>query len=192
MDHESDLELLEKVRSGDTAAYGELVNRHAGVVSGVVSRMVDDRDDVDDVVSQVFVKAYRSLASFRGRCAFSTWLYRIAANTSISYRSARARHRHISVDDPDTGIAAALESPDADNPQNAAERSQMRAAVRTAVNALPEKHRVVVVLYYFQSMPCQEIAAILGCSVGTVWSRLHHACKNLGPALRGYGEECAE
>jgi RNA polymerase sigma-70 factor, ECF subfamily len=188
MGHESDLELVEKVRGGDTTAYGELVNRHAGVVTGVVSRMVDDRDDVDDIVSQVFVKAYRSLASFRGRSAYSTWLYRIAVNTAISYRSARAKRQHVSVDDPISGVADRLEAPDGDDPQNAAERSQMRAVVRAAVSTLPEKHRTVVVLYYFQGMPCQQIAEILGCSVGTIWSRLHHACKKLGPTLKGLEE----
>jgi len=181
---DQDLELVLEVKAGRAAAFGDLVERHQRSVYGIVSRIVHNRDDVDDVVQEVFVLAYQSIRSFREESSFSTWLHRIAVNTALKHlKKMKVRHA-ISIDDPETGLAATLSSDNGrDHAQEAALDHEQNLAVRRAVDSLPEKHRAVVVLHYFENFSCEEIAQILGCSVGTVWSRLHYAGRKLRDSL---------
>lgn len=180
---EADAELVAKAQAGDVGAFGELVRRYSRTVYGVVSRMAGNPDDVDDIAQEVFVRAYRSIGSFRGDAEFSTWLYRIAVNTTIKLMN-KIRSREVSsVDDPASGLADMLVSSQSEQPDKIVERRERNEALRKAVGDLPEKHRTVVVLHYFENLACEEIAKMVGCSVGTVWSRLHYACKKLHASL---------
>ncbi len=176
---EDDVGLVRRAKSGDLAAYGLLVERHQRSVYGIVSRMIAGREDVDDVVQDVFVQAYRSISRFRGDSAFSTWLHSIAVNMTIRHIRKSKIRQSVSIDDPSTGFENTLESSDAEAPEDAALIEERKALVRAAVDNLPEKQRTVVVLHYFEDYSCEEIAKILNCSVGTVWSRLHYACRKL-------------
>ena len=180
--------LVTKAKDGDVGAFAELVRRYQRATYGIVSRMVDDRDDVDDIVQEVFVQAYRYLPAFREQAAFSTWIYRIAVNTTIKQMKKIRTRQAASIDDPDTGLSEVLVSADGDGPEDALHRKERDEALRKAINALGEKHREVVLLHYFQNCSCEEIAKAVGCSVGTVWSRLHYACKKLQAAMLSY--EC--
>lgn len=189
VEQKPDEDLVPRAQGGDVAAFGDLVRRHERTVYAVVSRMIDSRDDVDDVVQDVFVTAFRSMSSFQGKSAFSTWLYRIAVNTTIKQmRKSRVRQA-ASIDDPGAGLADRLAASKADGPESAAERSIHGEAIRKAIRTLPEKHRAVVVLHYYENLSCEEIARIVGCSVGTVWSRLHYACKKLHGQLEWLASE---
>jgi len=168
-----------RIKDGDAGAFGELVQRHQRAVYGIVSRMISDRDDVDDIVQDIFVQAFKSIPGFKGDAAFGTWVYRIAVNTTIKHMRKAKIRRAASIDDPETPLADSLVSANGDGPEDAAEKMERDRAVRRAVESLPEKHRAVVALHYFQNFSCDEIAKITGCSVGTVWSRLHYACKKL-------------
>ena len=180
---------MARIKDGDAGAFGELVERHQRAVYGIVSRMISDCDDVDDIVQDIFVQAFKSLAGFKGEAAFGTWVYRIAVNTTIKHmRKARIR-RGASIDDPATGLSDSLMSNGSDDPDEAAEKAERKEAVRRAVETLPEHHQAVVVLHYFQNFSCDEIAKITGCSVGTVWSRLHYACRKLKGQLAWLGAE---
>jgi len=162
-------------------------------MAAVVGRMMSNPDDVDDVVQELFIRAWKGLPRFRGDAQFSTWLYRIAVNTAIKRRAVvkRKAGETISVDALAGGldsVSSEMTASDEDNnrggdPHVAAERKEQEAVVRQAVLALPEKQRVVVVLHYFEGRTCEEISEIVGCSVGTVWSRLHYACKRLKGTL---------
>jgi RNA polymerase sigma-70 factor (ECF subfamily) len=141
--------------------------------------MVASPEDVDDLVQDTFVLAYSSLGRFRGESSFSTWLYTIAVNTTIKHlRKARARQT-VSIDDPDARLDTSAMVGAEPGPGVCAENGERREAVRRAVESLPERHRMVVVLHYFEDYSCEEIARIMRCSVGTVWSRLHYACRKL-------------
>lgn len=172
---------------GSVEAYGELVSRHQRAVYSVVSRIARDRDDVDDLVQDVFVLAYRSIHSFRGDSSFSTWLGAIAVNTTLKHVKRRKTRQAVSIDDPDTGLGDVLVASDQPSPEDAAEARMRSDAVRKAIDSLPEKQRTVVMLHYFEDLTCEEIAARLRCSVGTVWSRLHYACKKLRGQLDWLG-----
>ncbi|MEN6520705.1 MAG: sigma-70 family RNA polymerase sigma factor [Armatimonadota bacterium] len=176
---EPDTDLVEHVKCGDIPAYSELVNRHQGAVYGIVSRMVNCRDDVDDLVQDVFVTAYRSIGSFRGQAAFSTWLHTIAVNTAIKHLRKSKIRQTMPIEDMDMIADTATDTSEQKLPIDAAQESERKLAVQKAVDRLPEKHRTVVILHYFEDYSCEEIAKTLNCSVGTVWSRLHYACKKL-------------
>jgi RNA polymerase sigma-70 factor, ECF subfamily len=184
-----DAVLVAGARNGDVNAFGELVNRYQRVVYGVVSRMVDNRDDVDDIVQEVFVLVYKSIASFRGDSEFSTWIYRIAVNTTIKTAKKLKLRQASSIDDPAVGLTDTLTSSERERPERIAERGARDEALRKAIEKLPEKHRATVVLHYFENRSCSQIAEVMSCSVGTVWSRLHYACKKLEQELKWLGSE---
>jgi len=185
----TDTDLVDMVTNGDGGAFGELVSRHQRAVYGIVSRLIDNREDVDDAVQEVFVRAYSALRSFRRDAAFSTWLHRIAVNTTIKHMRLVSRRVTTSVDDPESGIAETLAALASESPENLSQQRDRQRSLREAVRELPEKHRVVVSLHYFQDMPCEEIAKALGCSKGTVWSRLHYGCRKLQARLAWLGAE---
>jgi RNA polymerase sigma-70 factor (ECF subfamily) len=187
----SDAALVRRASAGDVTAFGVLVERYQRPMAALVGRMAGNPDDVDDIVQELFIRAWKGLPRFRGDAQFSTWLYRIAVNTAIKHRSRHRSDAALSLSAE--GLAGGLESlqsaPDADpsqggDPFRAAQRREREAMIRQAVSSLPEKQRAVVVLHYFEGMSCEEISGIVGCSVGTVWSRLHYACKRLKGALQ--------
>jgi RNA polymerase sigma-70 factor (ECF subfamily) len=175
----TDNDLVLRARDGDLKAYGELVSRHQRSVYGIVSRMVSSPEDVDDLAQDIFVLAYKAIGRFRGDSSFSTWIHRIAVNTTIKHMKKTKPRQAASIDDPGLGMDNILACEGVLSPSEAAEDGERKDAVRRAVEGLPEKHRVVVVLHYFEDYTCEEIAKVLNCSVGTVWSRLHYACRKL-------------
>lgn len=179
-----DQSLVDRARAGDLEAFEQLFRETHASVAGIVARLIERPDDVDDVVQDVYLQAYQRLDAFRGDARFSTWIYRIAVNTSLKRRKQLKLRNSASLDDPDTGLADRLESNPDEAPPDRVLKQERETAVRNAVAALPEKHRVVVTLRYFEDLSCEEIARILNCSVGTVWSRLHYASKQLQKSLK--------
>ena len=181
--------------NGQTAQVQALFVRHSPVLRGFVVSLVPDFGVVDDILQEVFVRAWKGLPRFRGDAQFSTWLYRIAVNTAIKHRSRsnlEREHRALSTDDLEGG--ADLWATPADAPADAGgdpwvqtERKDRDERVRRAVQNLSEKHRAVVAMHYFEGFSCEEIGRVLDCSVGTVWSRLHYACKRLKELLPSDG-----
>ena len=171
--------LVRQAQCGDLGAFEQLVRESQSAITSVVARIIDGQDDIDDVVQDVYVQAFEHLRSFRRESRFSTWLHRIAVNTSLKRLNQIQRKRGVSLDDPDNGLAERLESSPSDDPGSIVLQKERDEAVRQAVSALSEKHRVVVILRYFEDYSCQDIAEILGCSIGTVWSRLHYGCRQL-------------
>jgi RNA polymerase sigma-70 factor (ECF subfamily) len=193
-DPSSDSAIAARAAKGDVAAFGILVERYQRPMAALVSRMTPNSDDVDDIVQELFIRAWKGLPRFRGDAQFSTWLYRIAVNTAIKHRSRRKNETSFSLSTEDlTGGADALSAPQdapahqGGDPFIAAANREQESSVRKAVLALPEKQRVVVALHYFEGQSCEDISQIVGCSVGTVWSRLHYACKRLKVVLEKNG-----
>lgn len=174
-----DLELVRRVQAGDASAFGELVDRHQRSVYGIVSRMVHSRDEVDDLVQDIFVSAYEAMGRFRCEAKFSTWLHSIAVNMTLKRLKRLKRQGAVSMDDPEQGLSSVISAGSDAEPDEIVERAQQSALMRRAIDGLPDKQRVVVIMHYFEQLSCEEIAAVLKCSVGTVWSRLHYACRKL-------------
>lgn len=190
----ADSALAARAANGDVDAFGMLVEKYQRPIAALVARMTGATSDIDDLVQEIFIRAWKGLPRFRGEAQFSTWLYRIAVNTAIRYRSKRKKEaQHLVPVEDQTGGIDALTG-DVDTPaeqggdpfQKVVAREQQEN-VRKAVLALPEKQRTVIALHYFQGKTCEEISQITGCSVGTVWSRLHYACKKMKGLLERNG-----
>ena len=179
VEKDADLDLVLRVQAGELSAFGELIDRHQRAVYGIVSRMVTSRDDADDLVQDVFVSAYKAIGSFRRDAKFSTWLHTITVNTTLKQLKMKKRRSTVSIDDPETGLADMIRTDDEPSPIESLQNREQSEAVRRAIDSLPDKQKIVVVMHYFEQHSCEEIAATLKCSVGTVWSRLHYACKKL-------------
>lgn len=190
--------LVARAAAGDREAFRELFERYQRPIAALVGRMVASPDDVDDILQETFVRAWKGLPRFRGDAQFGTWLYRIAVNTAIKYRSKRKSDTAplVSLSDGEGG-GGGLEAIPADagadplrggDPFHAAHKCEQEQTIRKAVHALPDKQKSVVLLHYFEGRSCEEISDIVGCSLGTVWSRLHYACKRLKGVLGTGGE----
>ncbi len=177
-----DAQLVKQAASGDLLAFEALVQKYQRSVYGIVSRMLRERDEVDDLVQDIFLRAFKNLCRFRGDSLFSTWLHSIAVNTTLKHLKKRKARFTVSLDDPDLGLGDSIPALSND-PAEDAQAALLKYNIRKQVDNLPGKHKIVIVLYYFEEYSCEEIAEILGCSVGTVWSRLHYACKKLRTPL---------
>jgi len=177
--------LVRQARQGDVACFGELVHRHERAVYAVVARMLPSRDEADDLVQEVFLAAWKGIGRFRGDAKFGTWLHTIAVNATLRRLKSLSRSSAASLDDPDAGLGDQISGDPGDGPLEQVCCAEDRAAVRSALQKLSDNHRMVVVLYYYEQYTCDQIARVMGCSVGTVWSRLHYACKRLKVELDG-------
>lgn len=184
----SDEDVVARVRGGDRDAFGILVARHERRVHATVLSFVRDLDDAQDVVQETFVKAYQGIDGFRGGSRFTTWLYRIAVNSSKDWLRRRTLSATLSLDDEwlrEIGFEPVATDLGGD-PAEAAERSEMRRAVRTAVDALPEMQRISVMLHYMEGLPHQEVAEILGCHPISSRTNVCRGRKHLRELLSSY------
>ena len=191
-ERENDAYLVERALDGDIAAFEKLVSRYQNKIMGYVGRMVNgDREEAEDVTQETFIKAYRSLDSFRGQASFSTWLYKIATNLCIDRARGKKRRpqQAFSLDEPmdKDEEKGGREIPDSRyEPGQDVERDEMRRVVRETVAEMPEKMRQVLILCDLQGKPYEEIAQMLDVPLGTVKSRLFHARADLARRLRPY------
>ena len=178
MNNEQDI--LRRAQQGDSEAFRLLVEAYQTQVYRLALRMCGEAA-ADDVTQEAFLAAWRALPEFRGTCRFSTWLYRLTTNAAIDCLRREKRHRD--ADDLD-----GVELPDGgDTPQEAAERTETQTAVRSALSALTDEHRQVLLLRYMQELDYAEIAAALEISEGTVKSRISRAKMRLRELLDGSG-----
>ncbi len=186
---DTDKQLVARVQKGDKRAFDLLVLKYQYKVHAIVSRYIKDFDEVNDVVQEAFIKAYRALAKFRGESAFYTWLYRIAVNTAKNYLVARNRRPPAS--DVDAGDADYYEGgqrlQDIDSPENLLYRDELEAVVDQSIRDLPEDLRTAVTLREFEGLSYEEIAEVMDCPVGTVRSRIFRAREAIDEKVRALG-----
>ena len=172
-------ELIARTLAGDDGAFAELVEPYEAKVYNLAFRMCANREDAFDLAQESFLKAYRSLARFKGKASFSTWLYRIASNTCLDQlRRVKRTGPRVSLDDPIETASGTLQREVADNtfePEQLALRAEVGSEIRAAVAQLPPDHRMAILLREFQQLSYEEIAQAMGCSTGTVKSRINRA-----------------
>lgn len=172
-----DQETLERFRSGDRDAFGDLVGRYQDRLYRCLIRIAGDHHDAEDLLQDVFVKAFRGLGAFHGDSQLFTWLYRIAVNTALSRRRrGRGRAPVLSLDQTreEGGSPTDPADPVRGAPEQAVAAEEVEQ-VRRAIDSLDDDHRTVIVLKDMEGLPYDEIAEIVGCPRGTVKSRIHRA-----------------
>jgi RNA polymerase sigma-70 factor (ECF subfamily) len=173
-----DLALVLACQAGRREAFDELVVRHRRPVYRLCYRFVGNHEDATDLAQEVFLRAFRALGTFNGDSAVGTWLHRIAVNLSLNAVASRARRAETS----EERAVPVASDPDAMSRILSAERA---AQVRAAIARLPPRQRATLVLRVYQEMPHQQIAELLGSSVGAAKANFFHALANLKRLLGG-------
>jgi RNA polymerase sigma factor (sigma-70 family) len=181
----SDLEVVERVRSGEKGLYEVLMRRHNQTLYRAVHSYLKDMDDVQDAMQEAYVKAYSKLDQFKGDAAFATWLVRIGIHEALqALRKQRTLHIHA---DPDVRAEHLTRLPDTGqmNPEQSTIREEHRKLLEQAVDHLPEDYRAVYMLREVEEMSVAEVAQALGISGPNVKVRLHRAKSMVKDSLLG-------
>jgi RNA polymerase sigma-70 factor, ECF subfamily len=182
---------VRRAQEGDVRAFEQLFEQYHRGIYNTVYQMTRNEADAADLTQEVFIRAYRALPRLQTPEAFTAWLYRIAVNLSRNWLRDRGRVRVESLElpgeDGEESSTREIADPSGD-PSTLVQTQDLQERVRKAVAGLSEDHRAVVTLHHLQGMPVEEIAGVMGCSIGTVKSRLSRARDHLKRKLAGYVE----
>ena len=181
-----DQELVERVQRGDKRAFDVLVRKYQGKVAGLVSRYVFDHAEVEDVVQEVFIKAYRALDRFRGESAFYTWLYRIAVNSAKNHLVASGRRPPGQDVDAEEVVntEAGYRLQEGNSPEHVMMTRQIAELLQATLLSLPDDLREAITLREIEGMTYEEIADVMACPIGTVRSRIFRAREAIDRELK--------
>jgi RNA polymerase sigma-70 factor (ECF subfamily) len=186
----TDAELVGRVLAGTTAAFDELINRYQRKAVSVAYRLLGNAHDALDVCQEAFLRGYRSLETLEDADRFGPWLMRIVSNLSLNFRRSRKKTSPIPTDDCLLGNAEDGAGSDwmvsASMPPDEVLAAELSKAIAAAVNELPEKQRLALVLFAIEGMPQKDVAEILDCSVEAVKWHVFQARKTLKEKLAAY------
>ena len=185
---QDDIALVLRCQKGDALAFEQLVIKYRSKVFSMIYGMVQNEQDAWDLAQEGFIKAWRSIHRFKGQASFYTWLYRIVTNVAIDSLRRKSFKKTAEFDDE---IAATQVEPGSKTmpqpdpmPHQGLEREEIRHRIEHAINKLSPEHRAVIVMKEIEELQYNEIAEALGCSIGTVMSRLFYARKKLQILLK--------
>jgi len=181
--------LVREAKAGDSDAFGELIRRYQDRIYTIVFSQLSSREDALDLTQEVFLKAHRRLPDFREDCVFYTWLYRIAVNSCIDFARRRRRAQEPFSLESEVLVQAGYEPVDERaqaDPERALVNKELGALLRAAIQTLPRSLRLAVILHDVEGLPQKEIAAIMGCPLGTAKSRIQRGRYELRDRLRPY------
>jgi RNA polymerase sigma-70 factor (ECF subfamily) len=184
-----DTDLIARTQAGDPAAFDQLVIKYSPRLYGLVYNMTSNHEDTNDLMQDIFAKAYRSINGFRGKSSFYTWIHSIGVNMTINFLKKRGRRFQMSLDDIDANIQNDkdfIELTAKSNPVRDADLAELQQKLNEAMMKLSYEHRTVVTMFDVQGMPHAEISQILGISEGTVRSRLFYAHRQLQSYLEEF------
>lgn len=186
-ERECDEQLVERVRDGDKQAFDMLVAKYQRRLMRLLSRIVHDQTEAEDVVQETFIKAYRALRHFRGESAFYTWLYRIGINTAKNFLATQGRRTPTSTEIDAEQAETFTDSEhlrDMNTPESMLASKQIAQTVNAAMDALPLDLRTAIALREIEGLSYEEISAIMACPIGTVRSRIFRAREVIANKLR--------
>ncbi|PZR71621.1 MAG: RNA polymerase subunit sigma-24 [Chthoniobacterales bacterium] len=179
---DEDQQLVARTQAGEAAAFDQLVVKYTPRLYGLVYNMTSNHEDTNDLLQDVFSKAYKSINGFRGKSSFYTWIHSIAVNMTLNFLKKRGRRFHLSLDDMDASVQndkEFLELTATSSPVREADLAELQGRLNEAMMKLSDEHRAVVTMFHIQGMPHAEISKILRVSEGTVRSRLFYANRQL-------------
>lgn len=191
MEMRTDAELVAGIKKGDEAAFLEIMNRYTQKVFNLAIRLTRNQEDAEEVLQDVFVTVYNKIESFEGKSAFSSWLYRVTANTAFMKLRKRKQNEAISFEDvsPTTRDNWVGKNPEDADIEYMSTRHELREVIQKAVARLPEEYKNIFVLRDIDGLSNEEVAETLALSVPAVKSRLHRARMILRKKLQRYYED---
>jgi RNA polymerase sigma-70 factor (ECF subfamily) len=182
----TDYEVIRKCLNGDNDCFAVLVGRYKNLVYSVILRMINDRDEADDLAQDVFVKVYKNLDKYYPDFKFSTWIMRIATNHVIDYRR-KKRMETVSIDasEHDFGSEAGLSASFEESPETVLVRGEEKALITKVIDALPDMYKIPIVLYHHHGLSYQEIADVIEEPLSKVKNRIFRGRKMLRDSLVG-------
>src|SRR5277367_6120619 len=186
-----DESLVKAARKGDLAAFEELVFRHRDQFYARAFSMTRNEEDAVDLSQEAWIKGWQRLEQFQGDSSFTTWMTRIVINLCLDHLRKQKRHRTDSIEemeDESGGVERQMPVV-AVNPTAGLERAELRKKIDDALSQLSAEHRTVLVLHEFEDMEYKEIAKTVGCSIGTVMSRLFYARRKMASLLADVRKE---
>jgi RNA polymerase sigma factor (sigma-70 family) len=177
-----DHELVTRTQAGEASAFDDLVVKYTPRLYGLVYNMTSNHEDTNDLLQDIFAKAYKAIRGFRGKSSFYTWIHSIAVNMTLNFLKKRGRRFQLSLDDVEASIhndKEFMEATATSSPVREADLSELQRRLNEAMMKLSEDHRAVVTMFHIQGMPHAEISKILRVSEGTVRSRLFYANRQL-------------
>lgn len=186
---DADLLIVRQVRDGDVAAFDRLIVKYRERVFGIIYNLTSNREDASDLTQDTFIKAFQAINRFHGNCSFFTWLYKIAVNTTLTHLR-RNRLRNFFSLEKINEEGGSSEVIDKLTDKKGADRDtylkELQEKLNEALQKLSIPHRTVITLFEIDGLSHSEIAEIMGCSEGTVRSRLHYAKQFLQGELGQY------
>jgi len=185
-------EFIKKLKSGDEPAFKECVESHNDRVLNTCYRLVQNRDDAEDLAQEVFIEVYRSIGHFREDAELSTWIYRIAVNKSLDFVRKKKRKKRFAFVMSLAGfgeVEKELSLPAPSNPQVELEQKERIKILNQAIESLPENQQVAITLSNYEGFSNKEIAEIMETSVSAVESLIHRAKNNLHKKLYRFYEK---
>lgn len=182
---------IDRCKQGKYDAFEELVKKYEKKIYNLAYRMTGSHEDANDLAQESFIRAFRSIGSYRGDAKFSTWLYRIATNVCLDELRRRKKQRLESLDEPVQTEDGEIEKDIADwshDPEESYEKKEIQKIVQKGIAKLPEDQKAVIILRDMQERSYDEIAYILNLSLGTVKSRINRGRKALKSYLKKDGE----
>lgn len=174
-----DHEVLKNFQDGDESAFNIIVQRYQERIYWTAKRFLNDHDEADDIVQEVFVKAYSAFKNFRGDSGVYTWLYRITVNLSLNALRRQKVRDFLRLDE----LLAPHDS-ETPTPVEAMEQEETQKLIEQAIMQLPEKQKAVFVLRYHEEMPYEQISKILKTSIGGLKANYFHAVKKIGAFIK--------
>jgi RNA polymerase sigma-70 factor (ECF subfamily) len=182
-----DQALVERAQQGDKLAFELLVIKYQHRVARVLSRLLHNSAEIEEVTQEAFIKAYRALGAFRNESTFYTWLYRIAINAAKNHLIALGRRPNLLTgheENEEESLEAVVNIPEINTPETELMNKQIVSTVNAAIDALPEELRIAITLREIDGLSYEEIAEAMNCPVGTVRSRIFRAREAISTELK--------
>lgn len=179
--------LIVKSKKGDIDAFEELIKNYEKKAYNIAYRIMNNEEDAEDMTQEALVKIYKSIKNFREESTFSTWLYRIVTNVCLDELRKRKKSETIPLEistEGDKGTIRFEIGADKETPEDLYELAELRQMILNKINSLKDDYRTVIILRDMQGFSYEEISIILGCSLGTIKSRINRARKALKDKLR--------
>lgn len=175
MSNRKDIELIKNIKSGDVAAFAQIIDTYQHMAFTLAKSIVKNKQEAEEVAQDAFVKAFKSLDKYKGDSAFSTWLYRIVYNTAIS----KIRSRKPETQNLESKEAVQYETHYAENNMHRLELQERKKILKKALNNLKEEDAFVLILYYYKEQSIEEISTATGLSTSNVKIKLHRGRKQM-------------